>query len=77
MNKEEACRLGVETVEALAAGCADPRAPPDAAALAANAPGTDVAEHQERLRRLQDLQLPDKVPHLTLMLYICISWMNT
>ncbi|KAL0884296.1 hypothetical protein ABMA27_016279 [Loxostege sticticalis] len=61
VNKEEACRLGVETVEALAAGCADPRAPPDAAALAANAPGTDVAEHQERLRRLQDLQLPDKV----------------
>lgn len=68
VNKEEACRLAVEAVEALAADCADARRPPDAAALASNAPGTDVAAHAERLRRLQDLQLPDKVRPVALRL---------
>ncbi|XP_063823093.1 eukaryotic translation initiation factor 4 gamma 2 [Ostrinia nubilalis] len=49
VNKEEACRLALEVTEALAAECGDPRAPPDDDAGCAP------------LRRLQELQLPDKV----------------
>lgn len=57
LNKEEACRLAIEAVTALAAGgdLDDPSDPGDPSDL------SDPADVPEPLRRLRDLQLPDKL----------------
>ncbi|XP_045459442.1 eukaryotic translation initiation factor 4 gamma 2 [Melitaea cinxia] len=66
LNKEEACRLAIEAVNALAAGgerppSPEPRDSPDSPDSTDSTDAADGDDDEPALRRLRELQLPDKV----------------